>query len=109
MLTVARPPAGNRRRKPQFLHLERHGDQARAGHLDLAVAAHDIDKLVELFGIAGGFESESFDAGIDDAGAEDLRFLQNGGAVLHASSGCAAAPSRGLRMARPSGRLPAGR
>ena len=58
---------------------ERHGDRARSGYVDFAVAAHDFDEFVELFGLAGGFDGEAFGGGIDHAGVEDFRFLKYGG------------------------------
>ena len=57
--------------------------QPGARHLNIAVASHDIDELVELLGLAGGLEGEAVHVRIDDAGAEDLRFLENRGAILH--------------------------
>ena len=49
----------------------------------------------ELFGIAGGFEGEAFDGGIDHARAEDLGFLEDRGARFLRACGRAAAPVRG--------------
>src|SRR5579863_4434326 len=69
----------------ELFGFERHGDRARAGHVDFAVAAHDFDEFIELFGIAGGFDGEALGRRIDDSRMEDLRFLQyRGAAVLRA-------------------------
>jgi hypothetical protein len=73
---------GHRRRQLQLLCIQRDGDHSAARHFDLAVAAHHVYKLVELFGIAGCFECEAFERAIDSAGAENLGFLQDRRAVF---------------------------
>ena len=66
-----------------------------AGDVYFAVGAHDVDEFAELFGVAGDFDGEAFDAGIDHASAEDLGFLEDGGAAFLRRCGCAAGRVRG--------------
>ena len=73
---------GYRGLEAQFLGIEGDGEGAAAGDVDFAVGAHDVDEFAELFGVAGDFDGEAFGAGIDHASAEDLGFLEDGGAAL---------------------------
>src|SRR5215831_11942712 len=73
----------NRGCKLQLLRLKRYRDQTRARYFDFAVTLHDVDELVELFGIACRFQGESFDGAIHGAGTENFGFLQDRSAVLH--------------------------
>src|SRR5450759_589514 len=79
---MALPHGGNGGLEAQFSGIQGDGEGARAGDVDLAVSAHDIDEFAELFGVAGDFDGVAFDAGIDHASAEDFGFLEDGGAAF---------------------------
>src|SRR5260370_32944861 len=79
---MALPDGGNGGLEAQSFGIQGDGEGAAAGDVNFAVGAHDVDEFAELFGVAGDFDGEAFDAGIDHASAEDLGFLQNGGATL---------------------------
>src|ERR1035441_1879651 len=73
---------GNGGLETQLLSVQGDGEGARAGDLDFAVGAHDVDEFAKFFGVAGDLDGEAFDAGIDHASAEDFGFLENGGAAF---------------------------
>src|ERR1035437_6698559 len=79
---MALPHGGNRGLEAQFLGIQGDGEGARSGDFDLAVGGHDVDEFAELFGVAGDFDGEAFDAGIDHAPTEDFGFLEDGGAAF---------------------------
>ena len=82
--TFSSTPASRARRhgrlQPQFLGIQRDRQRARAGHVDLAVAAHHVHEFVELLRVAGHLDGESLGGGIHHAPAEDLGLLQHRGA-----------------------------
>src|SRR6185369_4445669 len=66
----------------QLLRIQGNGEGAGTRYVDFTVCAHDIHEFAEFFGVAGDFDGEAFDAGIDYAPTEDLRFLEDGGAAF---------------------------
>src|ERR1022692_4061342 len=76
------PHGGNGWLETQSFGVQGDGEGARAGDVDFAVGAHDVDEFAEFFGVAGDLDGEAFDAGIDHASAEDLGFLENGSAAF---------------------------
>ena len=76
------PHGGNGGLEAQSLSVQGDGEGARAGDVDFAVGAHDVDEFAEFFGVAGDLDGEAFNAGIDHASAEDFGFLENGGAAF---------------------------
>src|ERR1035441_7992175 len=76
------PHGGNWGLEAQLLSIQSDGEGARAGDVDFAVGAHDVDEFAEFFGVAGDLDGEAFDAGIDHSSAEDFSFLKDGGATF---------------------------
>src|SRR6266567_6580440 len=83
---MALPHSGHRGLEAQLFGIKGNGESARAGYVDFAVSAHDVDEFAELFGVAGDFDGEAFDAGIDHTSAEDFGFLEDGGAAFLGSA-----------------------
>src|ERR1035438_760913 len=76
------PHGGNGGLEAQLLSVQGDGEGARAGDIDFAVGAHDVDEFAEFFWVAGDLDGESFDAGIDHASAEDFGILEDGGTAF---------------------------